>query len=192
MILVAILAVILRCDQMGISGKGRTVGVPRGLLRFLVLKMISEKPMSGAEIMEQIEKQTGSWKPSPGSIYPLLASLHKKGFTKELPKNELGFKRYSFTEKGKKFLEKQIAFGMDFMKKMEFLAPLLIRGLNLKADDEKFRGSKESIGSLMKSFIFLRQNVDRISKKDAEELSEILKDCSTKLEKIIRRFEDKN
>jgi len=191
-ILVAILAVILRCDQMGISGKGRTVGVPRGLLRFLVLKMISEKPMSGAEIMEQIEKQTGSWKPSPGSIYPLLASLHKKGFTKELPKNELGFKRYSFTEKGKKFLEKQIAFGMDFMKKMEFLAPLLIRGLNLKADDEKFRGSKESIGSLMKSFIFLRQNVDRISKKDAEELSEILKDCSTKLEKIIRRFEDKN
>lgn len=192
MILVAILAVILRCDQMGISGKGRTVGVPRGLLRFLVLKMISEKPMSGAEIMEQIEKQTGSWKPSPGSIYPLLASLHKKGFTKELPKNELGFKRYSFTEKGKKFLEKQIAFGMDFMKKMEFLAPMLIRGLNLKADDEKFRGSKESIGSLMKSFIFLRQNVDRISKKDAEELSEILKDCSTKLEKIIRRFEDKN
>ena len=190
-ILRAILAVILRCDQMGISGKGRTVGVPRGLLRFLVLKLISEKPMSGAEIMEEIEKQTGSWKPSPGSIYPLLASLHKNGFTKELPKDELGFKRYSFTEKGKKFLEKQIAFGMDFMKKMELLAPMLIRGLNLEADDEKFRGSKESIGSLMKSFIFLRQNVDRISKKDTEELAKALKVCSAKLDEIVQRIKEK-
>ena len=147
--------------------------------------------MSGAEIVEEIEKQTGSWKPSPGSIYPLLASLHKKGFTKELPKDELGFKRYSFTEEGNRFLEKQITFGMDFMKKMEFLVPMLIRGLNLEADDEKFRGSKESIGSLMKSFIFLRQNVDRISKKDTEELAETLKVCSTKLDKIVQRIKDK-
>jgi len=43
----------------------------------------------------------------------------------------------------------------------------------------------------MKSFIFLRQNADRLSKNDAEELAEILKDCSTKLEKIIQRLEDK-
>ena len=174
---------------MGISGKGRTVGVPRGLLRFLVLKMISEKPMSGAEIVEEIEKQTGSWKPSPGSIYPLLASLHKKGFTKELPKDELGFKRYSFTEEGNRFLQKQIAFGKDFIKRIEFLAPMLVGGFNLECNNEKFRGSKESVKKLMKSFIFLRQNADKISKNDVEELAEILEDCSTKLEKIIQRLE---
>jgi DNA-binding PadR family transcriptional regulator len=177
---------------MGISGKGRAVGVPRGLLRFLVLKMISEKPMSGTEIVEEIEKQTGSWKPSPGSIYPILASLHKKGFTKELPKDELGFKRYSFTEEGNRFLQKQIAFGKDFIKRIEFLAPMLVGGFNLEDNNEKFRGSKESAKKLIKSFIFLRQNLDRISKKDAEELAEILKDCSTKLEKIIQRLEDEN
>ena len=174
-ILRAILAVILRCGQMGISGKGRTVGVPRGLLRFLVLKMISEKPMSGAEIMEEIEKQTGSWKPSPGSIYPLLASLHKKGLTKELPKDELGFKRYSFTEEGRKFLEKQIALGKEFMKKMEFLAPMLV-GLDLAGDNGRFRGSKEYVKKLMKSFLFLRQNAEKISTlgMDPEKLAEIV------------------
>ena len=177
---------------MGISGKGRTVGVPRGLLRFLVLKMISEKPMSGAEIVEEIEKQTGSWKPSPGSIYPLLASLHKKGFTKELPKDELGYKRYCFTEDGKRFLEKQIALGKDFLKKMEFLAPMLVGGLHFGENNEKLRGLKEPAKKLIQSFIYLRQNPEKISKKDAEELAEILKDCSTKLEKIIRRLEDKN
>jgi len=177
---------------MGISGKGRTVGVPRGLLRFLVLKMISEKPMSGAEIVEEIEKQTGSWKPSPGSIYPLLASLHKKGFTKELPKDELGFKRYSFTEEGNRFLEKQIAFGQDFIKKIEFLAPMLVGGFSPEENNEKFRGLKETAKKVIKSFIFLRRNLDRVSERDAKELAEILKDCSTKLEKIIQRLEDKN
>jgi DNA-binding PadR family transcriptional regulator len=177
---------------MGNSGKGRTVGVPRGLLRFLVLKMISEKPMSGSEIVEEIEKQTGSWKPSPGSIYPLLSSLHRKGFTTELPKDEEGFKRYSFTDEGKKFFEKQIEFGKDFIKRIEFLAPMLIGGFNLEGNNERFHGSKESAKKLMKSFIFLRQNVERFSDKDLEELNEILEDCSTKIERIINRFEGKN
>ena len=186
------LVVIFRCDYMGISGKGRTVGVPRGLLRFLVLKMISEKPMSGAEIVGEIEKQTGSWKPSPGSIYPLLSSLYKKGFTKELPKDEQGFKRYSFTDEGKKFFEKQILLGKDFIKRIEFLAPMLIGGFNLEGNKERFQGSKESAKKLMKSFIFLRQNVDRFSDKDLEELDEALKDCSTKIEKIIKRLEEEN
>ena len=62
--------------------KGRTLGVPRGLLRFLVLKMLSEKPMSGTEIIEEIQTQTGSWKPSPGSIYPLLSWMLKKATPK--------------------------------------------------------------------------------------------------------------
>ena len=175
---------------MDIRGKCRSVGVPRGLLRFLVLRMINEKPMSGAEIVEEIEKQTGSWKPSPGSIYPLLASLHKKGFTRELPTDELGFKRYSFTEDGKRFFEQQIAVGKAFIKRIEFLAPMLVCGFNLEGNNERFRGSKESAKKLMKSFIFLRQNADRISEKDAEELAEVLKDCSTKLEKIIQRLEN--
>ena len=52
----------------------RTGGVPRGLLRFLVLNMLAKKPMSGSEIVEVIENETaGRWKPSSGSIYPLLA-----------------------------------------------------------------------------------------------------------------------
>jgi DNA-binding PadR family transcriptional regulator len=45
----------------------QTSGVPRGLLQFLVLKLLSEKAMSGAEIVEVIEQETqGFWKPSPG------------------------------------------------------------------------------------------------------------------------------
>ena len=172
-------------------GKSRTVGVTIGLLKFLVLKMINEKPMSGAEIVEEIEKQTGSWKPSSGSIYPLLARLHEKGLTKELPTDEQGFKRYSFTDEGKRFFEKQIAFGKDFIKRIELLAPMLVGGLDIEGNNERFRKSKESAKNLMKSLIIIRQNVHRLSEKDIEELSSILNDCYNKLEKIVHNIKDK-
>jgi hypothetical protein len=80
----------------------RTAGVPRGLLRFYVLKLLNEKPMSGSEIMEEIESETdGRWKQSPGFIYPLLTWLQDKGYTEKLPKEESGIKRYALAEEGK-------------------------------------------------------------------------------------------
>jgi DNA-binding PadR family transcriptional regulator len=171
--------------------RGRTLGAPRGLLRFLVLKMLSEKPMSGMEIIEEIETQTGSWKPSPGSIYPLLAWLVKKDFTKELPRDEMGSKRYVFTEKGRKFLKQQIEVANDFIEKITFLAPLLVGGLNLGLKNSNFLPSKDSAQKLVKAFIFLRQNVDHITEKDGKELAKILDDGYMKLEKVVQRVKNK-
>ena len=80
--------------------------VPKGFLRYHVLEALSEKPMSGSELMSQIQKHSeGRWKPSPGSIYPLLAFLEDSAYIKELPK-ENGVKRYDITEDGRLFLEK--------------------------------------------------------------------------------------
>ena len=55
---------------MSFTGKSRTVGVPRGLLKFLVLKMINEKPMSGAEIVEEIEKKLEAGNPVQDQFIP--------------------------------------------------------------------------------------------------------------------------
>ena len=168
---------------------GKTVGVPRGLLRFLVLKMLSEKPMSGAEISEQIEKQTGGcWKPSSGSIYPLLAWMHTKGFTDESPKGEEGLKRYSFTVQGSKFLDKQTMLGQGFLNKMEFLLPMLIGELQFGSSKQKLHGAIEPARQLVSAFIAIRHNLDNLSQKDAEEIVQALKECSEKLEKHARKF----
>jgi DNA-binding PadR family transcriptional regulator len=177
-------------DKMITQIKGRTLGVPRGLLRFLVLKMLSKKPMSGSEIIQEIEKRTKSWKPSPGSIYPLLSWLHKKGFTEELPRDETGFKRYYYTEQGKKFLEQQIEVAKDFMNKIEFLAPMLVGGFNLVESNKKFLRSKELAKKLVRLFFSLRHNLDKLSDKDAEELSEILEESSARIEKIVQRMKN--
>jgi len=45
-------------------------------LRVWVLQLLERGPMNGAEIMEQMDRMTmGWWRPSPGSIYPLLDQL---------------------------------------------------------------------------------------------------------------------
>jgi DNA-binding PadR family transcriptional regulator len=174
---------------MASSRTGKTVGVPRGLLRFLVLKMLSEKPMSGVEIAEQIEIQTaGRWKPSPGSLYPLLAWMLEKGFTKEAPKGPEGLKRYTFTVEGSTFLTKQIELGQDFLSKMEFLLPMLIGDLQLSSNKEKLRGTIEPTRQLMCKFITIRDNLDVVSQEDIDEIAQAIKDCTQTLEKITQRI----
>ena len=79
--------------------------VPKGFLRYKVLNLLSLRPMSGSEIMKEIEEQTGGrWKPSPGSIYPLLAWLQDNSFVVEAKVSE-GIKRYSLSEKGRGLLQ---------------------------------------------------------------------------------------
>ena len=94
--------------------------VPKGFLRYHVLEALNDHPMSGSELMEQIGKHTGgTWKPSPGSIYPLLAYLQDNSYVKELP-TENGFKRYELTKNGKEFLDDQTKIRENFTQNSGF------------------------------------------------------------------------
>jgi len=78
----------------------------RGFLRFYVLKLISksESAVSGYTLMKKIEEETGFWRPSPGSIYPLLASLEREGFIEH--REEKDKKLYSLTPTGQESLRR--------------------------------------------------------------------------------------
>ena len=55
-------------------------GVVRGMLPMYMLSLLMDKPHHGTEIMKAIEKMSaGTWKPSPGSVYPLLKKLEEDG-----------------------------------------------------------------------------------------------------------------
>ncbi len=102
--------------------------VPKGFLRYHVLEALNEKPMSGSELMDQIQKHTGgTWKPSPGSIYPLLAWLQDNAYIKELP-TENGLKRYELTQNGKDLLEEQTKIREKFREDSGFLASPSLTG----------------------------------------------------------------
>lgn len=74
----------------------------RGMLSFLILFILSKKPMHGQEIAEEISKRKGS-KPSPGTIYPALKGLNEAGLISE--KKEGKAITYSLTLNGKRVLK---------------------------------------------------------------------------------------
>jgi len=173
----------------------RAGGVPRGLLRFLVLNMLAEKPMSGVEIVELIGKETGGrWIPSSGSVYPLLALLQEKGFTSEMPSEEAGIKRYALTDKGKALFEKQITFGQKMLSKLEFLVPLLIGRFQFDPNDEKILAkTREPAQRVVKTFLDLRAERNyRITEHDSKEIERILNRCADDLEEVVREVREKN
>ena len=149
--------------------------------------------MSGAEIVEKIERETdGRWKPSPGSIYPLLALLKDKGYTNESPIGESGMKKYVLSDKGNSFFEEQVKFGQKFMEKLEFLAPILVGGFHFGINHGYMCDVRGSAKRVVKTFLDLRTAIkDNLTRQDAEEISEILNDCAKKLEKITRRIKEK-
>jgi PadR family transcriptional regulator, regulatory protein PadR len=53
----------------------------RGMLSFMVLWLLSNRPMYGQELATEIGKRKGE-KPNPGTIYPALKDLTNRGLIK--------------------------------------------------------------------------------------------------------------
>ena len=152
------------------------------------------KPMSGVEIVEVIETETsGRWKPSSGSVYPLLAKLHERGYTTEQPSEETGIKRYALTSTGRTFLEKQVNFGQILLNKLEFLVPLLIGGFQFNPNDEKIlSGTRKPAKRVVTSLLDLRPAKVNLTEEDANQVEKILDKCADELEMIVQRIREKN
>lgn len=68
-------------------------------LRMLVLNIVRKGPVSGMDIIREVEKLTfGFWRPSPGTIYPLLKKLESEGLIKRKDLDRR--KVYSLTPRG--------------------------------------------------------------------------------------------
>ena len=82
----------------------RRIGVPKGILRHIALKTLEKKPASGSEIVDRIHEYT-DWRPSPGSINPLLANLQEEGLIEPHPDEDPSLKRFKLTKQGIQMLE---------------------------------------------------------------------------------------
>ena len=80
-------------------------------LRMAIVTMLASSPKNGVELMDEIEKMTqGWWRPSPGSVYPVLEQLTNDGMIK---KRDDG--KYELTDKANEELEG--SFGPSFGRK---------------------------------------------------------------------------
>ena len=163
--------------------------VPKGFLRYQVLEALNEKPMSGSEIMEEIEKHTGGfWKPSPGSIYPLLSWLQDNSYIKELP-TENGLKRYELTESGKELLEEQKKIRKKFREEVGFLPAPFFDSLLMKIPPEKTIEIRNSMRRLAISFFQLGSMLqEKFSEQALNEALGAVDETSKKLEEINNKL----
>ena len=94
------------------GGRGRSRGGPfgggrmfdQGHLKFVILRLLAEKPRHGYEVIKEIEDRFGGmYSPSPGTVYPTLTLLEDLGFAVARPE-EGGKKIYEITDEGRAHL----------------------------------------------------------------------------------------
>ncbi|MCL4340369.1 MAG: PadR family transcriptional regulator [Nitrososphaerota archaeon] len=79
-----------------------------GGLKYLTLRILKGGPRNGAEIMDAVEKiSMGFWRPSPGTVYPLLETLLKSSLIEKMDDG-----RYRLTQSGEE--EVNDHFGSSF------------------------------------------------------------------------------
>ncbi|MFN8052429.1 MAG: PadR family transcriptional regulator [Acidimicrobiales bacterium] len=81
----------------GRGGRGR---VRRGQIRTALLALLEDEPMHGYEMIRQIDERSGgSWKPSPGAVYPTLAQLTDEGLVTAT--DDGGKRVFALTDEGR-------------------------------------------------------------------------------------------
>ena len=73
----------------------RKSGPPRGLIAYLVLELLEEKPRYGYEILKEIEAISGGhWEPSYGSVYPILYKFEDEGWAERIEREDEPDRKY--------------------------------------------------------------------------------------------------
>jgi len=92
----------------------------KGDFKFLVLRVLRDRPMHGYEIMKVLQQRFhGFYRPSAGAIYPTLASLERKGLAKS--QTSEGRKAYSLTRSGRAYLRSCEAHTQKRFRELEKL-----------------------------------------------------------------------
>jgi DNA-binding PadR family transcriptional regulator len=74
-----------------------------GEVKYVILRLLEEKPRHGYEIIKALEERLGGWySPSPGTVYPTLQLLEDQGFVRAVETE--GKKVYHITPEGQAFL----------------------------------------------------------------------------------------
>jgi DNA-binding PadR family transcriptional regulator len=75
----------------------------RGILKFVLLKLLAEEPRHGYDLIRAFRHK--GWSGGAGSIYPLLAALEEEGLIAGRDEGER--RTYEVTEKGQRHLHEQ-------------------------------------------------------------------------------------
>ena len=173
--------------------------IKRGFLKYYILKLLSEEPLTGYGLMKRIEEETGFWKPSTGSVYPLLQALEEQGWLTH--EGEAERKVYKLTEAGHQALKEahhakeEILDGLqrafEIFRRVfgpEEVEPLQSRLQSLLRDESL--GSERIPKALQSRIILLRHVLlslpyERLSEEELSAINCVLEEALDRLSPFI-------
>jgi DNA-binding PadR family transcriptional regulator len=171
----------------GHRGRGRDFGffanmfgergprAERGDVKYLILDAVADAPRHGYEIIQVIEERSkGSYRPSPGVVYPTLQLLDETGLLVGTEKD--GRKTYAITATGRTELEANRETVRDFYDQQ---------------DDASWEAYADELGEFSRRLMGLVKTVHRgarrgrISAKSMRQLRKILDDTIARVEEVL-------
>jgi DNA-binding PadR family transcriptional regulator len=166
------------------GGHGRGRGFRRGRvfeqgdLKYVILKMLAEKPRHGYEIIKELEDRVGgTYSPSAGTVYPTLTLLEDLGYASVTPE-EGGKKVYSITPEGQKYLEENKGAVEDIFERISDLGSSFL--------SESVMEINRAFGRLARA-TYTTVPWQSGDKTVAAELKRVLEQAAAEIEEIGRR-----
>ena len=142
--------------------------IPRGFSRYYILSILSERPMTGKEIIDEAARRSkNQWRPSPGLVYPLLGKLMQEGLIDEVDG------RYMITDKGRDVLADANVVQDIIKRQLDVVMRLSNLGIFIAKD---ILDRVISLGSL------LAENIDKMTRQERERYKEFLLSQLRKIE----------
>lgn len=162
----------------GRGWKGRAGRVfEQGDLKYVILRLLAEKPRHGYEIIKELEDRFGgAYAPSPGTVYPTLTMLEDLGYARAMPE-EGGRRIYEITDQGRKHLEEHSATVDDIFERIA----KFVEGFF----DTPMADLKHAFASLGRATFYVASRSPSDREKLAK-ISEILKRAAAEIERLTQ------
>jgi DNA-binding PadR family transcriptional regulator len=147
----------------------------QGGLKFVILRLLDEKPRHGYEIIKELEERSGGrYTPSPGTVYPTLTMLEEMGFASAAVE-EGGKKVYSITDAGRAHLAENKGAVDEVIDRLAQVGASIF--------GEQMRPAHEAMGALGRAYMHVTMHrtadpayvtkVVEILRRAAKELDEV-------------------
>ena len=161
-------------------------------LRTIVYHLLLEAPHTGYSIAKEAEARTG-WKPSWGSIYPLLESMQNEGLIEAEEKGRS--KEYTLTEKGTAIAKEHVTQTKEILgeiiERLQVLQEFCDEDLSIAISSlkEMQQTGKSPVGPIRKETVEMNQEIYRLYtsgllKKNSTYIKEILENANQELRGI--------
>ncbi|MFX1577111.1 MAG: PadR family transcriptional regulator [Promethearchaeota archaeon] len=113
-----------KTESAGPTSTVKSLG--KGYMRAIILALLAEHPRYGYDILQTLAEASDGWRPSPGTIYPLLHDLYERGWITKKEVEQEGRQRiiYRLGVKGKRHLEHDV---MEHARFVAMMRKILIR-----------------------------------------------------------------